>query len=113
MNQITTLSALALLYDRTAHELRNVIAQAAGGKTAIPLHGEQMQKKVQWLGEIAKTLSLVYQIEKLRNPASAAEEAGMPPEKIIDDPSMKNTKNNQPNVNQDLSQFQGWQPFQQ
>jgi len=107
--KITTLEALALLYDRTAHELREVVSAAAGGASNVPLHSEQMQSKVKWLGDIAKTLSLVYQVEKLR--ANSEENRPMPQEKIIDDPAAKKANNAPSNVSQDVSQFPGWKPF--
>ena len=46
MSKLSTLESLAILYDRTAHELREVVSLAAGGSTALPLHGEQMKNKV-------------------------------------------------------------------
>jgi len=110
--KLSTLESLAILYDRTAHELREVVTAAAGGGSSIPLHSEAMQNKVRWLGEISKTLSLVYQLEKLR--AKDAEVAeGLPAEKVVEDPAMKQAKKNQPGVNQDLSQFSGWKPLGQ
>lgn len=107
MNKLSTLESLAILYDRTSYELREVVSLAAGGNATVPLHSDQMQNKVKWLGEIAKTLSLVYQLEKLRSNTTPEE---MPDENIVEDPALKNVKKNPANVTQDLSQFTGWKP---
>lgn len=104
---------LARLYDATAHELQ----QALMSQT-ITFNDSRIKDKVIWLGEIAKTLSLVYQIENLRAKAKDSKGAvELPPEKVVQDPALKKAKNvggsgqfSQGNSESDLSQFGNWSP---
>ncbi len=107
-------SMLAYLYDNTASDLYNAIRSQN-----ILLTDSKIKDKVVWLGEIAKTLSLVYQLESMR--AKPKENSlALPGENIATvDPALQKAQskqNHNPNMNrpQNLSQFPspgGWTPF--
>ncbi len=97
---------LTRLYDATAQGLQDALS----GEN-IMFNDERIKERVRWLGDIAKTLSLVYQIETMR---TKDKEVNLPKEEIVKDPAVEKAKKNQFNIgdpNQDLSQFgNGWQP---
>lgn len=101
-----TIIILAKLYDATCKELQEALASQT-----IIFNDNRIKDKVVWLGEIAKTLSLVSQIEKLRGSSSNSVE--VPPEQqAVEDPAVAKAKKGQfkPNV-QGLGNFEGWKPF--
>lgn len=57
----TNILMLSLLYDSAASDL-----QAALATKKITLTDERIKGKVKWLGEVANTLSVVYQVELMR-----------------------------------------------
>lgn len=104
-------SMLAYLYDNTANDLYKAIKSQD-----ILLTDPKIKDRVRWLGEIAKTLSLVYQIESMR--AKPKENSlTLPGENIAQvDPALrkanaKQGQHSQARQPQDLSQFGGWTPF--
>ena len=107
------ISMLAYLYDNTAYDLQTALASQE-----ILLTDEKIKSKVRWLGEIAKTVSLVYQIESMRakpkdNTLSLpGENVSQVDPALIKAQSKQNTFN--PNTPQNLGKFPspgGWQPF--
>ena len=104
-------SMLAYLYDNTANDLYKAIKSQE-----ILLTDPKIKDRVMWLGEIAKTLSLVYQIESMR--AKPKENSlALPSENIAQvDPALQKAKakqgqHSQTRQPQDLTQFGGWTPF--
>lgn len=104
---------LARLYDSTANDLQNALAT-----NSITLNDLRIVDKVKWLGEIAKTLSLVYQIETMRAKSTNKESnLALPEEQIVEDPALKKAQKGQfkpNNTPTDLQQFNspgGWTPF--
>jgi hypothetical protein len=106
--------ALAKLYDATAQGLRETLASQE-----IMYNDERIKERVRWLGDIAKTLSLVVQIENLRSRENKSVEDTLPPEETsVEDPALKKAQQKQNtfnpgNPNQDLGSFPGgnWKPF--
>jgi hypothetical protein len=102
---------LAYLYDNTAFDLQKALASQE-----ILVTDERIKSKVRWLGDIAKTLSLVYQIESMR--ATPKENSLALPSKnvVAVDPALKKAnsrKDFNPNMPQNLGQFPspgGWTP---
>jgi hypothetical protein len=105
------IAMLAYLYDNTAFDLQKALASQE-----ILVTDERIKSKVRWLGEIAKSLSLVYQIESMR--ATPKENSLALPSKnvVAVDPALKKAnsrKNFNPNAPQNLGQFPspgGWTP---
>lgn len=108
---------LARLYDCIAKELHDAIATGA-----VSFNDNRIKDKVAWLGQIAKTLSLVYQIEQLRaKPAGKEAGVNLPAEENVEDPAAKRahhgkmqaqpfTAGGQPHGN-DIPHFPGkWTP---
>lgn len=101
---------LAYLYDNTAHDLDKALRSGV-----VLLSDEKIKNQVRWLGDIAKTLSLVYQIESMR--AKPKENSlALPAEKVnAVDPALKKAQSKQfnPNAPQNLGQYPspgGWRP---
>ena len=105
---------LARLYDATAQGLRDALATQD-----IMFNDERIKERVRWLGDIAKTLSLVVQIEKLRAKETSDVSELLPPqEPIVEDPAVKKAQRRQNTFNpgnsgQDLNNLSGggWKPF--
>lgn len=106
---------LARLYDSTSKDLENALAAQT-----ISLNDSRIVDKVKWLGEIAKTLSLVYQIESMRVKSTnkdASKDLTLPEEQVVEDPALKKAQKGQfkaNNTSTDLDQFKspgGWKPF--
>jgi hypothetical protein len=110
-NANNNISMLAYLYDNTAFDLQKALASQE-----ILVTDERIKSKVRWLGDIAKTLSLVYQIESMR--ATPKENSLALPSKnvVAVDPALKKAnsrKDFNPNMPQNLGQFPspgGWTP---
>ena len=98
---------LAKLYDCVARELNDAMSNQ---KIAISYNDDRLKTKVKWLGEIAKTLSLVYQIEKLR--AKPGTEAQMPEVQEGEDPALKRAQGQQKGTTNQQPFDGGWTPFQ-
>jgi len=107
------IAMLAYLYDNTAFDLQKALASQE-----ILLTDEKIKSKVRWLGEIAKTLSLVYQIESMR--AKPKDNSlSLPGENVSQvDPALMKAQAKQnafnPNASQNLGKFPspgGWRPF--
>lgn len=99
---------LAKLYDCIAKELANTMDNQ---EMAISYNDERLKSKVRWLGDIAKTLSLVYQIEKLR--AKPGADAEIPAEQDSEDPAAKRAQgapNQKPPISPGFPEG-GWTPF--
>ena len=106
------IAMLAYLYDNTANDLHKALSSKE-----ILLNDSKIKDKVTWLGEIAKTLSLVYQLESMRS-RPKENSLVMPQENIVPiDPALQKAQSQQnfpgsrPN---NLGQFPspgGWQPF--
>lgn len=111
-NANKNLAMLAYLYDHTSHDLYQALSSQK-----ILLTDEKIKDRVKWLGEIAKTLSLVYQVESMR--AKPKDNSlGMPEEKAVQaDPAFTNSQNKSFQTEsrpQNLEQFRspgGWKPF--
>ena len=99
---------LARLYDCIAKELDNTMSNT---EMAISYNDERLKTKVRWLGDIAKTLSLVYQIEKLR--AKPGAESVMPEQQDSEDPATKQAQGGNDTKQTPPEGFPGgWTPFQ-
>ena len=100
MSGVNIMSALAKLYYGVSNEVSTVIAS---GKIAY--NDVQLKEKIRWLGDISKTLSLVYQIEKLRSKEQTNPD--IPEVKDTEDPVLKNVdKGSAPDP-----LGPGWSPF--
>lgn len=104
--------ALAQLYDHHKQELCTAISSGT-----FPLSDTRFKEKVSFLKEIATTLSVVVQVEKLRSKDASATEVKLPDEQVnVKDPALTKRKGPSmgqppPNPNIDLNQFPGgWQP---
>lgn len=107
-------SMLAKLYDSTSSDLLAALASER-----FTLNDPRIVDKVKLLGEIAKTLSLVYQIESMRAKSNNKDaNIILPDEQIVEDPAIKRAQKAQPqfkpnNTTTDLSGFRspgGWVP---
>lgn len=103
---------LARLYDSTANDLQNALASEK-----ISLNDSRIVEKVKWLGEIAKTLSVVYQLETMRAKNTNKDTSlSLPEEKFVEDPALKRAQKDlfkANNTQNDLSSFRspgGWKP---
>jgi hypothetical protein len=101
---------LARLYDAAAHELHKALAAQT-----VTYNDPRIRDKVVWLGDIAKTLSLVYQIETLRTKNQQGTAIELPEQQKVEDPAVKKAQQNQFNPGnpaEDLDSFGGgWKPF--
>ena len=106
-----TLMLLARLYDATSQELEKALASQT-----ITFNDPRIKEKVTYLGDIAKTISLVYQIETLRSKKDSSA-IQLPKEQPIEDPAVKKANAIQKQFqqgasNQNLDAFGGgWKPF--
>ena len=105
------IAALAYLYDNTAFDLVKAITSGQ-----VLLSDEKIKNQVRWLGEIANTLSLVYQVESMRSKPKE-DSLGIPAPKVNSiDPALKKSQQTQsgfinPNQPNSMSQFPGnWRP---
>jgi len=103
------LYVLAQLYDSTAADLLAALATKS-----ISFTDERIKNKVKWLGDIAKTLSLVYQIETMRTMPKDGSLA-LPQEEVVVDPALQKALEHQFPGHQagsgpGLGQFPGWKP---
>jgi len=100
MSGSNILPALAKLYYGVSNEVSSVKK-----KKKIAYNDVQLKEKIRWLGDISKTISLVYQIEKLRSKDQKSPE--MPEIKDTKDPKLKDVdEGNAPGT------FgPGWSPF--
>lgn len=102
--------ALARLYDHHKQELCTAITSGQ-----FPLSDNRLKDKVNFLREIASTLSTVMQVEKLRS-KDPIPEVKLPDEQLnVKDPALELRRKNQappnPNPGLDLNTFPGgWQP---
>jgi hypothetical protein len=111
MNKNITM--LAQLYDNAAFDL-----QSALKSEKVTFNDPRIADKVKWLGEVAKTLSLVYQIESMRAKSANKEALALPDEQVVEDPVIKRAQKGQPqfkpnNTTNDLQGFRspgGWVP---
>jgi len=108
------IAMLARLYDSTANDLYSALASEK-----ITLTDPRIVDRVKWLGEVAKTLSLVYQIESMRAKTNNKDaNLALPDEQIVEDPAIKKAQKTQSvfnpnNTAVDLSKFRspgGWTP---
>lgn len=111
----TNVMMLTLLYDSASADLQTALATHK-----ISFTDERIKSKVQWVGDVAKTLSLVYQVEMMR---SHAREGGpvLPAAQKVIDPALAEAQKNKmgqhgiPNIGQggNLGGFPspgGWTP---
>ena len=74
---------ITMLYDSAALDLQSALATKK-----VSLTDERIKNKVIWLGEVAKTLSNVYQVESMRS------KAALPPQqKVVDYALLEAQKN--------------------
>ena len=84
----TNVMMLTVLYDSAASDLQTALATHK-----ISFTDERIKGKVQWLGDVAKSLSLVYQVEMMR---SRAREGGpvLPAAQKVVDPALVEAQKN-------------------
>jgi len=80
---------LARLYDSTAADLHAALATKQ-----VAFTDDRIKNKVQWLGDIARTLSLVYQIETMRAKPKEGDSVTLPEEKVVIDPVLQKAQQN-------------------
>ena len=101
------LTNLAMLYDFACQELDRVI------HVGVSLEDIGIRKKLGFVHEVAKTMSLVYQIENLRQ--SHSEESGdkidLPEEKVVENTAKVKPRDDTFNSSSGLSDHTGWKPF--
>jgi len=102
--KIPIIGILAKLYDYHKRELCLAVENGT-----IPLSDNRFKEKVSFLKEIASTLSVVYQVEKLRT--KDAEDLKLPDEQIVKDPALEQRRGRPSQPPTDLRGFPGtWQP---
>jgi hypothetical protein len=84
----TNVLMLTMLYDSSAADLQTALATHK-----ISFTDERIKGKVQWLGEVAKALSLVYQVEMMRNRSREGGPVLPAAQKIVDPALVEAQKN--------------------
>ena len=98
------LTNLAMLYDFASQELDKVL------HAGVPLEDIGIRKKLSFVHEVAKAMSLVYQIENLRQ-SQSEDKVGLPEERVVEDIAKVKPRDDTFNPSSGLSGHQGWKPF--